>query len=391
MASSTQEGVLSDEMYEEVLLHLPADQPELLFRCTAVSQGWRRLITEPSFLRRFREFHRDARPMLGYIFHFDDARGILRAGFAPTTPASITLRVRRVPGGGRNLTALDSRHGRVLFEKWMSPIPQDNKPSMVVWDAVSTEQQEVRLPEAFFYGDTWSASILCDAQGCDHLHCGGGPYSIIFIRTSFTATYAYAYASATDVWTATALLHTPANNRPRYAISKDATTVVGGCIYFRTVGTSIIRYQLFDGPAAERLSFIQLPPFGLYTVEGTVLVPAAGDRLRFAAFPGDECDYVRLWEKVVGPDGALQWILQEQFELPLPGVRLMGFVEKPPSLILYTEDHGPVCINMETREWNKLPNKGSVDLLPIMSFYHPILPGTEWNAQVHNSIGKHRY
>jgi hypothetical protein len=26
-----------------------------------------------------------------------------------------------------------------------------------------------------------------------------------------------------------------------------------------------------------------------------------------------------------------------------------------------------------------------------MSFYHPILPGTEWNAQVHNSIGKHRY
>jgi hypothetical protein len=190
----------------------------------------------------------------------------------------------------------------------------------------------VRLPEAFFYGDSWSASILFDARGCDHLDCGG-PYIIIFIRTSFAATYGF--ASATDVWTATALLHTPANNRPRYAISKDATTVVGGCIYFRTVGTSIIRYQLFDGPAADRLSFIELLRFNPYTVEGTVLVPAVGGRLRFAAFdPVKKHHHVRLWEKVVGSDGALQWIRQARFKLPVPGVRLMGFVETPPSLIL---------------------------------------------------------
>jgi hypothetical protein len=125
-------------MYQEVLLRLPADQPEPLFRFTTVSQGWRRLITEASFLRRFREFHRDARPMLGYVFDFTDARRKVRAAFAPTTPASITPRVRRVLGGGRNLRALDSRHGRVLFEKLTcQENPWDNKPSMVVWDAVS--------------------------------------------------------------------------------------------------------------------------------------------------------------------------------------------------------------------------------------------------------------
>jgi hypothetical protein len=76
--------------------------------------------------------------MLGYVFDFTDARRKVRAAFAPTTPASITPRVRRVLGGGRNLRALDSRHGRVLFEKLTcQENPWDNKPSMVVWDAVS--------------------------------------------------------------------------------------------------------------------------------------------------------------------------------------------------------------------------------------------------------------
>ncbi|PUZ57182.1 hypothetical protein GQ55_5G408200 [Panicum hallii var. hallii] len=152
----------------------------------------------------------------------------------------------------------------------------------------------------------------------------------------------------------------------------------GGWLHlFEDTCNQHIRYQLFDGPAADRLSFIELLRFNPYTVEGTVLVPAVGGRLRFAACdPVKKHHHVRLWEKVVGSDGALQWIRQARFKLPVPGVRLMGFVETPPSLILDTKDHGPICINMETREWNKLPkHNGPFDLLPIMSFYHPLLPG----------------
>jgi len=60
---------------------------------------------------------------------------------------------------------------------------------------------------------------------------------------------------------------------------------------------------------------------------------------------------------------------------------MAGFVEEPPSLILDTKDKETICINMEDCKWHKLPKaNGEFDLLPIMSFYPPLSPGTAREA-----------
>ncbi|KAG2596950.1 hypothetical protein PVAP13_5KG207100 [Panicum virgatum] len=315
--------------------------------------------------------------MFGYVFNFADA-----AAFTPVTPASITPSVRRLPGGGRNLCALDSRHGRVLFRKkrpWENKSPWENKCSLLVWDAVAGKKQEVRLPEMFsapekFSVHDWSACILCNAPDCDHIDCGGGPYNIVLVGTTYDVkyTYGFVYSSVTLAWTATAVLDASAQERCHRGdvISIRPSTVVGGCIYFRTRGTSIIRYQ-FDGSAAERLSFIELPN---YDARGAVLVPAGG-RLQFAALRKRNDERVRLRELLIDSDGAPQWIRLEQFVLPVPCIQIAGFVEEPPCLILGTKDEGTICMNMETFKWDKLP-KANGDVLPIMSFYPPLSAGT---------------
>jgi len=316
--------------------------------------------------------------MLGYVFSFcGAATSQVHSTFAPVTPASITPRVRRLPGGGRKLCALDSRHGRVLFLK--NTYHWENKQSMLVWNAVTGEQQKVRLPEEF-RGHCWSACILCNAQGCDHLDCGagGGPYNIVFVGATYAAAYLYGfvYSSVTGAWTATAVLHTPESHSPRAVISSHKpSTMVGDSVYFWTARASIIRYQL-DG---SRLSFIKLPGYDQFE-DTLVLVPAAG-RLQFAALRASKEWKVRLRELVIDSDGAPKWIRRKKFVLPMPCVRMAGFVEEPPSLILDTKDKETICINMEDCKWHKLPKaNGEFDLLPIMSFYPPLSPGTAREA-----------
>ncbi|KAG2588107.1 hypothetical protein PVAP13_5NG223800 [Panicum virgatum] len=143
------------------------------------------------------------------------------------------------------------------------------------------------------------------------------------------------------------------------------------CLDRHGARASIIRYQL-DG---SRLSFIKLPRYDQFE-DTLVLVPAAG-RLQFAALRASKEWKVRLRELVIDSDGAPKWIRREKFVLPMPCVRMAGFVEEPPSLILDTKDKETICINMEDCKWHKLPKaNGEFDLLPIMSFYPPLSPGT---------------
>ncbi|WVZ61734.1 hypothetical protein U9M48_011560 [Paspalum notatum var. saurae] len=57
---------LMDELVEEILLRLPPDEPEHLFRATLVFKPWLRALCDPAFLRRYRTFHR-APPLLGLL------------------------------------------------------------------------------------------------------------------------------------------------------------------------------------------------------------------------------------------------------------------------------------------------------------------------------------
>ncbi|TVU41729.1 hypothetical protein EJB05_15274, partial [Eragrostis curvula] len=57
---------LMDELVEEVLIRLPPDDPASLVRAALVCLRWRHLVSNSSFRRRFREFHRTL-PILGFV------------------------------------------------------------------------------------------------------------------------------------------------------------------------------------------------------------------------------------------------------------------------------------------------------------------------------------
>ena len=62
---------LIDDAFAEILLRLPPDEPQCLFRASLVCKPWRRLLTDAAFLRRYRRFHRTP-PLLGLFFVGED-------------------------------------------------------------------------------------------------------------------------------------------------------------------------------------------------------------------------------------------------------------------------------------------------------------------------------
>ena len=59
-------AALMDELVEEILLRIPPDVPARRLRAALVCKRWRRMVSDPRFRRRFREFHRTP-PMLGFL------------------------------------------------------------------------------------------------------------------------------------------------------------------------------------------------------------------------------------------------------------------------------------------------------------------------------------
>ncbi|EMS68527.1 hypothetical protein TRIUR3_12496 [Triticum urartu] len=57
---------LIDDLLGEVLLRLPPDEPEHLFRAAIVCKSWLRIVCDPAFRRRYRAFH-GAPPLLGLL------------------------------------------------------------------------------------------------------------------------------------------------------------------------------------------------------------------------------------------------------------------------------------------------------------------------------------
>lgn len=96
---------LPDDLVEEVLLRLPPHEPTGLVRAALVCRRWRRLISDPDFGRRFREFHRNP-PMLGMLCNHAD---ISMSRFVPTTAFCSPQADRE------DWRVLDACHGRVLL------------------------------------------------------------------------------------------------------------------------------------------------------------------------------------------------------------------------------------------------------------------------------------
>ena len=130
----------NDDLHWEIFLRLPP-LPSSLPRAALVCKRWRRLLSDPGFLRRFRARHR-APPLLGF---FADEDGDIE--FMPTLRrpdripcARFSLPRRR--GDGGYLSFLGCRHGLAL-------LVDRARFEVVVWNPVSGTQRRVSFPPEF--------------------------------------------------------------------------------------------------------------------------------------------------------------------------------------------------------------------------------------------------
>ncbi|CAN6222246.1 unnamed protein product [Urochloa humidicola] len=278
---------LMDELVEEVLIHVPPDDPASLVRAALVCKRWCRLIAGSSFRRRFRELH-PRPPMLGYIYRRRDG-----TDFVPTSSFRPPHAVRE---GWR---VLDARHGRVLVLD--AAVLYDM--ALIVWDPVSDEQR--RLPALQSLFSSWRAALLCAAAGCDHLDCRLGPFLVIFVATGFISpaeTSAYLYSSEQGAW-----------SEPLDVSSRDDCilmlhhALVGNSLYFNyEPNTKILEYNL----ARQELSVINLP--SAFHGWHVVLMESENGVLGFTTLQESK---LSLWVREAGPDGYAGWAQRRVIEL----------------------------------------------------------------------------
>ncbi|KQJ85700.1 uncharacterized protein LOC100825544 [Brachypodium distachyon] len=379
---------LLDELVEEILLHLPPDEPASLLRASLVCKRWRRRLSDPRFLRRYRELH-GAPPMLGIICTMNElrqrgsiylvARFVSNTGFRPS-PVEI-----------EGFSVLDCRHGRVLLH--YQSLFVNEKPDLVVWDPLTGSQRRLRQPDV--QCETCNAAVHCAAAegcSCDHGDCSGGPFRIIFVCTDTDkpgVALAFAYSSVTGEWSAPASLPLGADNVELEEWPGSPGVLVGDALYFLLAGRAgVLKYDL----GRHCLSVIQLPmPTAAdnFHYAGPYLV-AANDGVLGLAF--NNMFTLKLWSMEACRDGvATTWAHHRVIHLntllptedPAISLEIATFVEGTHMVIVITDlDYYTIDLKSLRSMKLKLPEserksmrptgrRKCFGIFPYMRFYHP--------------------
>ncbi|CAN6298835.1 unnamed protein product [Urochloa humidicola] len=360
---------LDDDIIPEILLRLSPYKPECLIRCSAVCKPWRRLLTDPGFLRRYREFH-GAPPMLGVLIDLDleHPRNYFVARFFRTT----SFRPRSIDHDG--CYTLDVRHGRVLFSNVTG---EAGEHALFVWSPITDERWGLPMP--VLPEMQWNVTVLCAAAaaaregggGCDHLDCHSGPFLVAFVNSNGDGTTcAYVYSSETAAWSDAACAEHP-NSIPD--MDMEPCTLVGNRIYgLAAESKTIVEYDL----GRRKLAFIDRP--SAYNGRG-VLMPAMNGGLEFAGVQGS-CLY--LWSRETDLDRNAAWAQSKVLELnTLPGrvprkePTTAGFVEGL-GIIFIRMDADLFAINIKSGRVKKMSSRSIyiynyTTVIPYMGFYTP--------------------
>uniref|UniRef100_K4A1T3 F-box domain-containing protein n=1 Tax=Setaria italica TaxID=4555 RepID=K4A1T3_SETIT len=221
---------LMDEILGEILLRIPPEEPAHLIRFALVCKPWLRVLSDPAFRRGYRERHRRP-PLLGFVHNLYENGPIPR--FVPTTASRCSSPVFNC----QNWWALDSRHGRVLVNRFE---PSD----LVVWDPVSGDQQHLPLPPYSHAYDTGAQR----------------PILVVFVGTDDeeAVTWASMYSSETRGWSAIATADFSASTMVdlHSYIETKPSILIGNALYFSVeLGKAILKYDL----AGQGLSVIDAP------------------------------------------------------------------------------------------------------------------------------------
>uniref|UniRef100_A0A0E0L9Y7 F-box domain-containing protein n=1 Tax=Oryza punctata TaxID=4537 RepID=A0A0E0L9Y7_ORYPU len=320
---------LNDDALSEIFFRIPPGDPAVLVRLSAVCKSWRRLVTDPYFLRGYRAFHR-APPVLGFF-----CAEVGFAGFVPTTAFRPII-------PSVNWLLCDSRHGRALFNAFVSPM------RLLVSDPMTGAARLLDAPERWrnihwsapqhWMNIQWSAAVLCAVDGCDHLDCHGGAF--------------------------------------RVALARRPSVLVGNALYFLCYNnTSIVEFDM----ATMTLSVIPSPPLP-EDVYGALLMTAEGGGLGFAAVL--ERSNLHLWSKPK-EEGTDEWEHLEDVRdlktlLPVGAISMMnnlliGFADGGVRVVVVRTYHGPSIVELGSTGPAKVMSRriGVNAVFPYTSFCTP--------------------
>ncbi|KAJ1279179.1 hypothetical protein BS78_04G135300 [Paspalum vaginatum] len=343
----------NDDILREILLHLPP-LPSTLSRTSLVRKRWLRLLSEPTFLCRFRAQHQ--KPSLLGIFVCPD---ILKAVFVPVLdpPDRVPSERLSIPTDWK---MLDSHHGLVLLGSLFEP-------KLAVWDPIARSQRLVPLlpPEMGFKHSRSHSAVLCAAStGDSHVHgyCHLSFKLVVLVCDHYTQLIsASIYESESG-----GLWRVSVSTIRMTVIDLSPGVLVGDTLRWLLVTGDILELDL----DAERLSMIEKPNLQTPGTSEYQIMRTGGGMLGLAI---QSRVVVQLWERSAGSDGVPTWMLQRTIDLAklLPVEKhmpiMMGFAEEN-NIVFVSMGDCLFVLNLDSMSIKKLSVHSMPPYLPLASF-----------------------
>ncbi|KAM3352812.1 hypothetical protein ACQJBY_024182 [Aegilops geniculata] len=317
-----------DDLLHEILLRLPP-QPPYILRASLVSKRWRRLATDPKFLRRFRVHHR--RPPLLGVFSSDYKRNI---SFRSTLDPLYRIPPERFSLPLEPWAMLDCRHGRVLFV-------EKKRHQLIVWDPITDHYCFVADPPLFKIR-VLGGAVLCAAADQGHVHgdCRSSPFKVVLLGYAKhddqeTECAASVYFSETGIWGDVVSTTLPWRN-----VAYEYSTFVGNAVYWMLMSREgltegIVKFDLDQ----QRLAVINTPPDVHYRHGSVQVIQAEDGGLGFATLLAPHYQpRFQMWERKVNSYGVARWVLRKTVELQKILGLGFGIETGISSIVNYTED-----------------------------------------------------
>uniref|UniRef100_A0ACD5UZZ1 Uncharacterized protein n=1 Tax=Avena sativa TaxID=4498 RepID=A0ACD5UZZ1_AVESA len=355
-----------DDLLRKIFLLLLPPQPSSLPRLSVVCKQWHGVVTDPHFLRGFRDHHRKP-PLLGLVMGYtgfpyfrsdlDPPDHIPHEHFFP--PSILDL----------YMDLFDCRHGRILFY-------DHQRYEIFVWDPATRDRRCVVVPPLFDEKEVgvYNGAVLCAAGDEGHVHgdCHSSPFQVVLMGISddYKRAYATVYSSETGIWSD--IISTA--NRPMYDLMRPCT-LVGNAVYWTFDGDEegILEFDF----GRQSLANIEMPPGLEYYRNLSLRVLQADDGCIGLAI----LSYYRfeIWERKISSDGIAEWVLQKSVKLnmilglgPMGGGDnlILGYDEDDHAIYIRTEI-GVCVIQLESMKFKNLgkDNFTTIAYLPYRSFY----------------------